>query len=312
MNFLKEISKLTSHCDQILGTVGARFAEAQSRADWSGRARLAGEVGKGGLKIATTTRAGMAIGGAIPVTNVTTGVAISVAGNTMGTTMNPITWAFKPWFAARDVAGIGWDLEEVYAIMEGSGGAYSRKYSRAEGYPCTCAGRQQQAFVLRTPGNKIQYAVAQREAMNKSCQTIVDFLKEQKDAKAAKIAINASVVGVPFYLVYAATRSIYKRATGTIHQDRSQAAQHLIRSAMPAIRFRQDGVQIVERGCRKAQALMAFLLGELDLKAPKNDFDHYPRTWAALIHPDGWYDLASAFSAAVIADTPAFMQKQGL
>ena len=311
LNFLRVAYKPT-HYDRILAGAGAGLAEAQSRAEWRGRTELATAIGKGAFKTAATTGAGMAIGGAMPVTNVATGVVINVFGNTVGSTVNPITWAFKPWLAAKEVADIGWSLEKVYAVMDEFGEAYSHKYNLAEHYLCTCAIRQQQAFVVRTADNRVQYSIASREATHKDCQTVADFLKEQKDAKAAKIAINSTVVGVPFYMVYAAARSIYKRATGTIHQDRSQAAQHLIRSAMPTIRVRQDDVQIVEHGCRKAQALMALLLGELNLETPHNNPTNYPKTLAALIHPDGWYALSSAFSAAVITDTPAFLQKRGL
>ena len=83
----------------------------------------------------------------------------------------------------------------------------------------------------------------------------------------------------------------------------NQAAQHLVRGALPALTMDdQMRVEIVERGCRRAQALIALLCGELDLKAPNGNATNYPRTMAALMHPDGWEMIATALSAALIKD----------
>src|SRR5262249_5576746 len=138
---------------------------------------------------------------------------------------------------------------------------------------------------------------------HKNCKAVRDFLVAQKEARVIKIALNAGVVGIPFYMAYAAARSIYKRATGTIHQARADHAQHLVRDALPALDIDdQLGVTIVEPGCKRAQALIALLCGELDLKNPNGTAANYPRTMEALMHPDGWGMIATALSAAVIKD----------
>jgi hypothetical protein len=64
----------------------------------------------------------------------------------------------------------------------------------------------------------------------------------------------------------------------------------------------QRRVEIVEPGCRRAQALIALLCGELNLETPNGNATNYPRTMAALLHPDGWEAIATALSAAIIKD----------
>jgi hypothetical protein len=62
------------------------------------------------------------------------------------------------------------------------------------------------------------------------------------------------------------------------------------------------GVDAVCVACRRAQALIALLCEELDLVTPNSNAMNYPRTMAALVHPDGWDKVAKAFSAALIAN----------
>jgi hypothetical protein len=148
-----------------------------------------------------------------------------------------------------------------------------------------------------------EYGVGAREETHKSCKAVRDFLVAQQETKAARTAVCATVVGIPFYALYSAARSIYKRANGTIHQDRAQHAQHLVRDAMPVVvRKDEKTAEISERGCRRAQALIALMCGELDLKTPNGNVANYPKTMAALVHPDGWDSVSSALSAALITD----------
>lgn len=260
------------------------------------REEYASKVGKAVVEKGTMTLAGEAVSHLAPLTNA------AVQFGSLSLTVNPVMWATKPWLAARDVAKVAFELERLYAVMNEDGGVWARKYGCAEAYVCTCHLRQKQGLVFWDPMRLARYGVETRERTHKNCQGIRDFVKNQKDAKAARIGATVSVVTVPFYLLYAAGRSIYKRAAGTIHQDRAQHAQHLVRSATPALKRDGDDVLITERGCRLAQALIALLCGELNLRDPKSGVDQYPKTMSALVHPDGWDKVASGMSASVLFD----------
>lgn len=285
----------------------ADLAAARAKATTAKRIGTAKAVGTAAATFAATSAAGSVISAAAPSTVMATGVNAHAAHALAGLGVNvagfsPVMWAAKPWLAAKDVASIAFALERVYAVMDEDGGIWSRKYQCAELYDCTCGDRRQQGFVVWNSQRKAEYGTGVREPGHKGCKPVRDFLVAQKEAKAAKAAISATVVGAAFYSIYAAARSVYKRAAGTIHQDRANFAQHLVRTATPSLRRDGDRMVVVERGCRRAQALVALLCGELNLKAPSQTPANYPKTFAALVHPDGWDRVAAALSASLVTD----------
>lgn len=307
-DFNDEVQKFV----QGVNVSGAASQGAVVRARERGQAALNGDrrmIGAKAVgKYAATSLVGGVVTHAAPVTVVSSSVGAQVAHiaqgvgiNTPGT-FSPIMWAAKPWFAAKDVADVAFSMEKIYAVMGEDGGVYTRKYRCEESYPCTCADRRRQGVIFWNAKKMAEYGTGTREATHKSCKNVRDFAVAQKEAKAARIAVNSTVVGAAFYAVYSAARSVYKRANGTIHQDRALNAQHLVRSALPVLRLNGDTVEIVERGCRRAQALIALLCGELALQAPSRTLASYPKTFAALVHPDGWDRVAAALSAAITTD----------
>jgi hypothetical protein len=283
------------------------LAAARATATTARRVGLAKTVGVAGAKFAASSALGVGITTAAPATVVATGVGANVAHVAAGVGANvagysPIMWAAKPWLAAKDVANVAFALEKVYAVMDEDRGIWARKYRCEERYACTCADHRKQAFVIWNQHKKVEFGSGARDATHKDCRAVRNFLVAQKEAKVARTAINATVVGVPFYAIYSAARSIYKRATGTIHQDRAMFAQHLVRDALPVLKLRGETVEIVERGCRRAQALIALMCGELALQAPNTNVANYPKTLAALVHPDGWDTISAALSASLITD----------
>ncbi len=226
-------------------------------------------------------------------------LSVSAAG--LSTSVVPIVWALKPWLSAASVAGIATNLDKIYALNEPR---YALKFAggtaryHAKVYPCTCAAQSRtRAFCVVAKGDK-----KQQVSYSATCKDIIDFVKEQSDAKAAKIAVNATVVGIPFYMLYALGRSIYKRASGTIHSARTTMAQALVTRATPEFEYdaRKREVKIRVAGCRQAQALTALLVGELDLESPKEKGEDYPLTLGALFCPDGWESVYRAMSAGVV------------
>lgn len=283
------------------------LAAARDKSTAAKRVGMAKAASMATVQIAATSAVGSAISAVAPSTVMATGVSAHLVHVAAGIGVNaagysPIMWAAKPWLAAKDVAKVAFELERVYAVMDEDAGVWVRKYKCEELYPCTCAERRKQAFVVWNGQRKVEYGSGVREPTHKGCKAVRDFLVNQKEAKAARAAVTATVVGVAFYAIYSAARSVYKRATGTIHQDRALYAQHLVRSALPSLRLDGDRVEVVERGCRRAQALIALLCGELTLAAPNQNVANYPKAFAALVHPDGWDRVAAALSASLITD----------
>ncbi len=213
-----------------------------------------------------------------------------------------MVWALKPWTSALSVAIEGWGLDKMYALSERP---YAEKEGSKELYACTCADRKRQAMVTWRPDRSVAYVCDDRPGEAKTCKDIQEFIMNQKHAKVAKVAVCSSVVGIPFYAAYAGIRSLYKRATGTIHADRTFHAKSLIRSALPTFKVRQTGdrqavLEKEENGCRQAQALIALMVGDLNLKSPSSTFASYSKTMNAMVHPEGWQIIFKGMSASII------------
>lgn len=170
--------------------------------------------------------------------------------------LGPITMAVGAWIGAAQVAsrissnGDFWDMMPV--AKRGSGL-----------YNCSCA----------------------------TCVPHLEFIISQQETKVMKIALTASVVGA----IPAGIHSGYTKYKGKVAADKLQAAQAIRRSALPIGRKRKyktpDGkiaekYEVLKPGCRKAQAIIATLLGE-HTSSPAD----YKKTLAAIVASDGWIPI---------------------
>jgi hypothetical protein len=120
------------------------------------------------------------------------------------------------------------------------------------------------------------------------CDTTLEFIIGRQEGKVSRIAISITVVGAIPVAVYALQQAL----KGEVTAARRRAAQELQQAALPFGRKRKvktstgalvDEIQVLKKGCRKAQAIIATLMGE-----HSNDPKEYKKTPAAIVAIDGW------------------------
>jgi hypothetical protein len=105
-----------------------------------------------------------------------------------------------------------------------------------------------------------------------------------------KIAIGATGVGTLPVLAHTA----YQALQGRVGAKKQVTANQLKVSASPSARRRRvqrggqtiDDITVASSGCRKAQAIIATLFGELS-----GDPTCYKKTLAAIVAVDGWVPI---------------------
>lgn len=104
---------------------------------------------------------------------------------------------------------------------------------------------------------------------------------------------------MPFVMAYSAGRNAYKWKQGTKGGDRTAHSKQLQSSAMPTPRKRKrmvDGkivevMEIMTKGCPKAQAAIAILMGELAMVSANQSPLAYEKTIAAVTAVSGWQEI---------------------
>jgi hypothetical protein len=100
-------------------------------------------------------------------------------------------------------------------------------------------------------------------------------------------------------MAYSAGRNAYKWQQGTKGGDRTSYSKQLQTSAMPTPRKRKrmvDGkiaevMEILTKGCSKAQATIAILMGELAMASANQNPLAYEKTIAAITAVSGWQEI---------------------
>jgi hypothetical protein len=246
-----------------------------------------------GLKVGSGVAAG--VGGI----KVATGIPAIAAIGGIGSTFTPIGWAIKPWVAAFEVYGIMGKLEELETFSNPKVAASKS----AVLYPCTCHLRKKAIETDWTPDKtKLKFRYVQRDATTyPSCTQIEAYYRHQMDLKAMKVAVMATVVGAPFYIVGTMGNFVMRAIKGTRSVERTHMAKSLIINALPywdpSRRLPGTELMIVEDGCRRAQAMVALFCNELkNLSAPADNPDKYPTSLKVLLHPDGCQPIMAAFN----------------
>jgi hypothetical protein len=195
--------------------------------------------------------------------------------------LSPLTYALAPIKGAYSVYSTGCLLDRIYALSEAE---YARHYKnyRIGDYSCSCG----------------------------KCDEIQAYFVGNMEQKTIRAAANATVVGAPFEALYSFGRNVYKWSTGTKGQKREGYAKLLQEAARPQFKrvqtIRLDGTFVKDRrgqileitrpGCRRAQAMLALIYGELELDAPEQDLGHYFETVTSLVNPQGYRRIYDAFN----------------
>lgn len=185
-------------------------------------------------------------------------------GVTALTHVNFLTMALTPWLTAYNVAAGAQTTMDLYDLLPANEGG-------KDAYACSCG----------------------------KCVAAVRFSIANREARVAKQAISATIVGMPFVMAYSAGRNAYKWKQGTKGGDRMAHSKQLQSSAMPTPRKRKrmvDGkivevMEILTKGCLKAQAAIAILMGELAVGAANQNPVAYEKTIAAVTAVSGWQEI---------------------
>ncbi|TWI72279.1 hypothetical protein LZ24_01687 [Desulfobotulus alkaliphilus] len=196
--------------------------------------------------------------------------------------LNPLTMIASPFVGAYKAYKAGSLQETLWALTDAK---YAKNYKlyKLGDYPCTCTAPIFKKIAMVPVAN---------------CSEVLTFICNQLNSRAARGAIAGTVVGSPFEMLYSAGRVIQKKIQGTSGQDRNRMSQALQNAARPEIepvlrKLKTGG----KKGCRQAQAIVAILLGELELDTPSQDINTFALTIGALASPKGWESIKPKMSS---------------
>jgi len=192
-------------------------------------------------------------------------------GATALTHVNYLTTVLTPWITAYSVASGAQTTMDLYDLLPTREGGKNL-------YTCSC-GR---------------------------CLGAIRFAINNREVNVAKKAISATVVGMPFVMLYSAGRNVYKWSKGTKGVEREAHSRQLQTSALPLARTRkvrtapqrfETRTEVLRAGCPKAQAAIAILMGELAVDTPNQSPLAYQKTIAAVTAMSGWQEIKKTMYA---------------
>ena len=200
--------------------------------------------------------------------------------------LSPLTYAVAPMRGAYSVFRTATLLDKIYALSDKKYASAYTHYHLGD-YPCTCG-----------------------QHCDLNCDEITEYFVANMEQKTVRAAANATVVGAPFEAMYSLGRNLYKWSTGTKGQVRARYAKALWSNARPVFKrgvslgrrascvknHRGEVLEITRSGCRRAQAMLAIILGELELDKPAQALEHYSTTLPTLVNPMGYKRIYDAFN----------------